>query len=135
MPGTVEELIGARLDRLGPQAKRVVQVAAVLGRQFHRDQLTRVLADEDLDVGALLAELEDRGVIHRASGGVPRLVNILAHKSMMLAFGEGVRQVSARQARAAIDDTPAADTFALRWGWLVFICLLASSGVGWLVLK
>jgi MSHA biogenesis protein MshM len=74
-------------------------------------------------------------VIHRASGGVPRLVNILAHKSMMLAFGEGVRQVSARQARAAIDDTPAADAFALRWGWLVFICLLASSGIGWVVLK
>ena len=41
MPGTVEELIGARLDRLGPQAKRVVQVAAVLGRQFHREQLMR----------------------------------------------------------------------------------------------
>ena len=39
IPGTVQELIGARLDRLGPHAKRVVQVAAVLGRQFHRDQL------------------------------------------------------------------------------------------------
>ena len=67
MPGTVEELIGARLDRLGSRAKRVVQVAAVLGRQFHRDQLTLLLAGEDLDVGDQLAELEDRGVIRRAS--------------------------------------------------------------------
>ena len=75
------------------------------------------------------------GAIHRATGGVPRLVNILAHKSMMVAFGEGVRQVSAAHARAAVADTPAADAFALRWGWLVFVCLLASSGAGWLFLK
>ena len=47
MPGTVEELIGARLDRLEPEAKRVVQVAAVLGRQFRRDQLVELLAEED----------------------------------------------------------------------------------------
>ena len=67
MPGTVEELIAARLDRLGPRSKRVVQVAAVLGRQFRREQLSELLAGEDLDVGEQLAELEERGVIHRAS--------------------------------------------------------------------
>jgi class 3 adenylate cyclase/tetratricopeptide (TPR) repeat protein len=67
MPGTVEELIGARLDRLGAQAKRVVQVAAVLGRQFHRDQLIALLAPEDVDVGAELTRLEERGIIHRKS--------------------------------------------------------------------
>ncbi len=67
MPGTVEELIGARLDRLGPQAKRVVQVAAVLGRQFHRDQLIALLAAEDVDVSVELVSLEERGIIHRKS--------------------------------------------------------------------
>ena len=67
MPGTVEELIGARLDRLGPQAKRVVQVAAVLGRQFHREQLIDLLAPESIDVGGELAVLEERGIIHRKS--------------------------------------------------------------------
>ena len=65
MPGTVEELIGARLDRLGPQAKRVVQVAAVLGRQFHRDQLLQLLHGEGIDVAGELAKLEERGVVHR----------------------------------------------------------------------
>ena len=65
MPETVEELIGARLDRLAPQAKRVVQVAAVLGRQFHRDQLVQLLSSEGIDVGAELAALEERGIIHR----------------------------------------------------------------------
>ena len=65
LPGTVEELIGARLDRLGAHAKRVLQVAAVLGRQFHRPQLERVLEGEGIDLGAELGTLERRGVIHR----------------------------------------------------------------------
>jgi MSHA biogenesis protein MshM len=74
--------------------------------------------------------------IHRASGGVPRLVNILAHKAMMLAYGEGVRQVRARHARAAIADTPASISFPARhWAWLATAGLVAGSGIGWLVLK
>src|SRR2546429_309047 len=34
IPGSVQEVVAARLDRLPPPAKRAVQVAAVLGRQF-----------------------------------------------------------------------------------------------------
>jgi MSHA biogenesis protein MshM len=76
------------------------------------------------------------GAIHRATGGVPRLVNILAHKSLMLAFGEGVRQVRARHARAAIADTPAAASFPSRhWTWLALVGMAAGSGIGWLILK
>jgi len=43
--------------------------------------------------------------LFRASGGVPRLINILGHKALMAAFGEGARQVSDRHARVAIADT------------------------------
>ncbi len=67
IPGTVQEVIAARLDRLGPPAKRVVQVAAVIGRQFHRDQLARVLDAEGIDLERELAELESRGIFHRKS--------------------------------------------------------------------
>lgn len=67
MPGSVEELISARLDRLGPSAKRVAQVAAVLGRQFHREHLAALLSNEGIGVDAALALLEERGVIHRKS--------------------------------------------------------------------
>ena len=52
IPGTVQEVIAARLDRLGAEAKRVLQVAAVLGRQFSREQLEQLLAGEGIDVGA-----------------------------------------------------------------------------------
>ena len=44
-------------------------------------------------------------LLHYASGGIPRLINILAHKSLMVAYGEGVRQVTKAQLRAAILDT------------------------------
>ena len=53
--------------------------------------------------------------IHRASRGVPRLVNILAHKSLLLTYGEGARRAEHRQVRAAIEDTPSASVPWWRW--------------------
>jgi tetratricopeptide (TPR) repeat protein len=67
LPGSVQEVIAARLDRLDPRAKRVAQVASVLGRQFRRAQLATLLADEGVDVDAALSDLERRGILHRKS--------------------------------------------------------------------
>ncbi len=50
---------------------------------------------------AAIAELS------RRSGGIPRLINVIAHKAMMLAFGEGAALVSRRHVAAASDDTAA----------------------------
>ncbi len=44
--------------------------------------------------------------IARASAGVPRLINVLAHKCLMLAYGEGCDSVSAEHVRLAAADTP-----------------------------
>ncbi len=44
-------------------------------------------------------------LLYKASGGIPRLVNILAHKAMMAAYGEGQKQVLAPHVRRAIADT------------------------------
>ena len=52
--------------------------------------------------------------IHLTSRGVPRLVNILAHKSLLLAYGEGARRAERRHVRVAVDDTPSAST---PWWW------------------
>lgn len=46
----------------------------------------------------------------RASAGVPRLVNVLAHKSLMAAFGEGARTITVAHVRAAVADTESAFT-------------------------
>lgn len=40
-----------------------------------------------------------------ASRGIPRLVNILAHKSLMVAYGQGARKISPQHLNAAIADT------------------------------
>ncbi|VXC81650.1 ExeA family protein [Pseudomonas sp. 9Ag] len=47
----------------------------------------------------------------RGSGGIPRLLNILANKCLMVAFGEGSRQVLARHVRRALHDTEGAKPF------------------------
>lgn len=65
IPGSVREVIAARLDRLGAQAKRVAQLAAVFGRQFRRSDLIQLLAGEAIDIDHELGELTLRGVIHR----------------------------------------------------------------------
>jgi class 3 adenylate cyclase len=65
IPGTIREVIAARLDRLGAHSKRVLQVASALGRQFHRQQLSRLLEGEEIDVPEVLVSLERRGILHR----------------------------------------------------------------------
>ena len=51
--------------------------------------------------------------LHRASGGTPRLINILAHKSLLSVFGEGRQMVKVRHVRGARNDTEGAH----RAGW------------------
>ena len=56
------------------------------------------------------------------SGGVPRLINILAHKCLMLAFGENVHRVTPEHVRLAAADTPGVHTMPpwwkrARWPW------------------
>jgi class 3 adenylate cyclase/tetratricopeptide (TPR) repeat protein len=82
VPETVQEVIGARIDRLSSSAKRTVQVAAVLGRQFRRDQLELLLAGESIAVAAELEELEHRGIVHRKT--------VLSEEEFR--FGESVTQ-------------------------------------------
>jgi MSHA biogenesis protein MshM len=68
--------------------------------------------------------------LFRVSGGVPRLINILAHKSLMAAFGEGARQVSDKHVRLAVADTESLGSGAtLRTRLLRFIGLTAMLAV------
>jgi predicted ATPase len=48
IPATVQSLLSARIDRLGTEAKDVLQVAAVIGKQFDRALLCAVLARDEL---------------------------------------------------------------------------------------
>ena len=54
--------------------------------------------------------------LHRASGGKPRLINILAHKSLMSVFGEGRQMAGVRHVRLARKDTEGARRLGWFWG-------------------
>jgi MSHA biogenesis protein MshM len=53
-------------------------------------------------------------LIHRVTKGVPRLINVLAHKTLLAVFGEGAHQARAKHVRAAIADTESVSGSAWR---------------------
>lgn len=74
-------------------------------------------------------------VLHRVSRGTPRLVNILAHKAMLLTYGEGRQQVSVRHVRNAAADTPESRRDWLVWGWGITALTFSLAGMGWMLLR
>lgn len=54
-------------------------------------------------------------MLRLTSGGIPRLLNVLAHKAMMLSFGQGLHYVHAGHIVAAARDTLAVNWKNLLW--------------------
>lgn len=52
------------------------------------------------------------------SAGVPRLINVLAHKCLMLAYGEGTHRVTVAHVRLAVADTPGVRAATVWQRWL-----------------
>lgn len=75
--------------------------------QETRDYLTHRLRQAGLTGGEVFSE-EAVGALHRAAGGTPRLVNILANKCLLAVFGEGEQRVRRRHVRVAAKDTEGA---------------------------
>lgn len=103
-----------------------------------RDDMEFYLAHRLTVAGFTGSRLFSRSAVHAlyaASRGTPRLVNILAHKALMLTFGEGKQEVDARHVKAAARDTGAARKGWRPWAWIGSAALLiAVSGTGWMVL-
>ena len=75
--------------------------------------------------------------IAKSSRGIPRLINILAHKALLVSYGEGARLVTSHHVRAAIKDTEDATKvtyFSWPW-WAVMGALSAIMVVGILQLQ
>ena len=67
------------------------------------------------------------GKMHRVTGGTPRLVNILAHKALMLAFAEGRQQVGGKHVAKAAADTPEVKRDWLPWALAALVLAIAVS--------
>jgi MSHA biogenesis protein MshM len=123
------------------ELESIRQLAQRITFHYHLGPLSR----DDLDfyvahrlrvAGFGGARLFSCGAVNRlysASGGVPRLVNIMAHKALMLCYGQGRSQVERAHVSAA-----ARDTLPLRkrrlWPWLAGGMLtagVAAAGMTW----
>lgn len=72
--------------------------------------------------------------IARASRGIPRVINILCHKSLLLCYGQGRQEVNRKDLSLAIKDTQ--DAHGIKWlSWLPLgICVMLSMSAGyWMV--
>ena len=84
-------------EHLGPMPAGRVPV-------YLEHRLTTAALDGHTDV-QVFEPAAARAIAH-FSGGVPRLINVLAHKCLMLAYGENVHRISAVHVRLAARDTP-----------------------------
>ncbi|MBZ2170202.1 ExeA family protein [Marinobacter sp. F4216] len=86
-----------------------------------RDSVAQYLRHRLSQAGYNGPELFSAGALRlltRATGGIPRLVNILAHKSMLAAWGQGDRTISRGHVFRAIRDTESVRPPGLLARWL-----------------
>jgi MSHA biogenesis protein MshM len=73
--------------------------------------------------------------LHRITRGTPRLINIVAHKALMLAFAEGRQQITSKHISLAATDTPEVRRDWLPWALFGGVVAVAALAVVWLTLQ
>jgi len=125
------------------QRESIRQLAQRITFHYHLGPLTR----DDMEYyllhrlrvagygGARLFTRQALNKLYRASGGIPRLVNILAHKALMVSFGQGTQQVSRAHVVEAARDTMASKTALPRWALAAVPAVAALAGLTWVLTK
>lgn len=72
-------------------------------------------AAADVNTDVKVFEPSAARLIYSYSAGVPRLINILAHKCLLLAFGENVHRITAKHVHLAAKDTPGVEPMPSWW--------------------
>lgn len=81
---------------------RTMHESEVMSYIHHRIQCATV--SEDNQQSAIFSNKVCQQIA-RASRGVPRLVNVLCHKALMLSYGQGIHQIEPKHIEAAVIDT------------------------------
>jgi class 3 adenylate cyclase/tetratricopeptide (TPR) repeat protein len=74
VPATLQASLMARLDRLGPAAKEVAQIGAVIGREFSFDLLAAAARDE-IELQSAITKLVEAGLVFQR--GIPPQASFL----------------------------------------------------------
>jgi predicted ATPase/class 3 adenylate cyclase len=110
LPGTLHASITARLDRVGPAAKRVAQTGAAVGREFSYDLLSAVVGGTEAELRTTLVRLVTSGLVSQR-GQPPESIYTFKHALVQdAAYGAMLRsdkrQLHARIAEA-LESNPA----------------------------
>lgn len=127
------------------QENSIRQLAQRITFHYHlgplsRDDIEYYLAHRLRVAGYAGGRLFSRSAIaglYKASGGIPRLVNIMANKALMLCYGEGKQQVTRRHVNLAASDTLTSQGGGRRWAWTAagVSLLIAACGLTWALTK
>ncbi|MBL4631841.1 MAG: AAA family ATPase, partial [Paraglaciecola sp.] len=76
-------------------------------------------------------------LLFKASKGTPRIVNVLCHKALMLAYGEGTQKITPLHIKLSIEDTEAAKQSIHVWlktsvGLVVILLVFSLAYFSWL---
>ena len=97
LPQRVHEIARGRLARLSPQARHLLQVAAILGRSFHVDDLADMLEEPPSRLLPAIEEAETAGVVV-AAGDQLMFRHTLLWQAVTETITAPVRQALHRQA-------------------------------------
>src|SRR5450631_2562939 len=78
VPASLRASLIARLDRLGPTAKGIVQIGAAIGRDFSYELLAMVAQRTEPELDEAMARLVDRGLVF-AAGAKPQATFLFKH--------------------------------------------------------
>lgn len=65
-----------------------------------------------------------RNLLYKASQGVPRIVNVLSHKSLLVAYGRGLKQIDHNAVKIAVDDTDSANIIRWKFYFIIITSIL-----------
>lgn len=65
-----------------------------------------------------------RNLLFKASNGIPRIVNVLSHKALLVAYGKGLDKIDHKVLKVAVDDTDTAKTSNWRLYLITFMFIL-----------
>jgi class 3 adenylate cyclase/tetratricopeptide (TPR) repeat protein len=78
VPATLQDLLAARLDRVGPAARHIAQIGAAIGREFPYRLLEVIAGSTSADLAEALARLTDAELLH-ARGFPPDATYVFKH--------------------------------------------------------
>jgi class 3 adenylate cyclase/tetratricopeptide (TPR) repeat protein len=110
VPLTVQAVLAARIDRLGADAKQLLQVASVLGKEVSSEALAMAAGLEEEAMDRALRELIDGGFLYEAELYPQRLLAFRHPLTREVAYGTQLAEqraaTHARAARALIELNP-----------------------------